>query len=635
MVKLFRTELTPTGRPVLLHGEVERGMLDKVDLIFYGYTGGVEELPSEEYRGGYVVLTNYRLIWIGSSHGSSNQHSGSAAGVPCHLPLPAVSDAEHKGGMLVKAARIKLAVRVDNASYPTADPRSVACVAPLKMVCRGPSPETLHTQLMAALERRAWASAPPGLLQQLLPAAALPPAAGGVVAGRVGPRPAGQREQQAGGGEFQPDWAMVEGLCVIGYPCLHAVNAVAATRNAGVQQAVEWLLDHEGSPALDQPSPYLQGNAGAGSSSTAHPSSSHGAAYSAAQPASTAAGGGSFANPLLAGLQQQQQQPAQLLQQRGGTQQASRERLAGGSSGGLYASGSGGTAAVLQAAPLRGGGVAAILQRVQDQVDATGSTMDQAFSDLSQLMRKAEEMVQLAQYFRERVAARREGGEPGEELDAETALDLANLGIVSPVTRDTAGSLYFQELARQLADFLAGPMQRAGGIMPLPDVYCLYNRARGTELISPDDLTSAVKLFPQIRAPFALREFASGVKVVQSLSHSDEAVCKRIAEMVAPQPAGATSAAAAAAAGGAAPPLAPAAASAAAMAEGEAALLASLGPSLTRLQVAVGLGVPLAVAGEHLRMAEARGVVCRDDGPEGLRYWRNFFPDFADSSAAA
>lgn len=42
------------------------------------------------------------------------------------------------------------------------------------------------------------------------------------------------------------------------------------------------------------------------------------------------------------------------------------------------------------------------------------------------------------------------GGEPGEELDAETALDLANLGIVSPVTRDTAGSLYFRELARQV-----------------------------------------------------------------------------------------------------------------------------------------------------------------------------------------
>lgn len=139
----------------------------------------------------------------------------------------------------------------------------------------------------------------------------------------------------------------------------------------------------------------------------------------------------------------------------------------------------------------------------------------------------------------------------------------------------------------------------------------------------------------QVGAPFALREFASGVKVVQSSSHSDEAVCKRISELVAPQPAGSGAAGSVAGSAADAAPLGPAAASAAAMAELEAALLASLGPSITRLEVAVSLGLPLAVAGEHLRMAEARGVVCRDDGPEGLRYWRNFFPDFADSSAAA
>lgn len=120
---------------------------------------------------------------------------------------------------------------------PLADLRRVTCVAPLKMVCRGPSPEPLHTQLMAALERQAWASAPAGLLQQLLPVPAVSLAAGGVAAGRVGPRPPSQRVQQAGG-EFQPDWAMVEGLCVIGYPRLHAVNAVAATRNAGAPPGV-------------------------------------------------------------------------------------------------------------------------------------------------------------------------------------------------------------------------------------------------------------------------------------------------------------------------------------------------------------------------------------------------------------
>lgn len=627
MVKLFRTELTPSGRPVLLHGEVERGMLDKVDLMFYGTAGGVDGAPSDEYRDGHIILTNYRLIWVSATASSAGApapagSAAPAAGVPCHLPLPAVSDAEHRPGRLIKPARIKLAVRVDGASYPTPDPRSVACIAAVKVVCRGRSPEVLHSQLMAALERRAWAAMPPGMLQQLHPVPAISPLAGGVVAGRVGPRPVGERQPQpasAPAGVFQPDWAIVQGLCVIGYPRLHAVNAVVATRNAGVQQAVEWLLDHEGSPALDQPSAFLGGSSagGGGSSSSGSNTAQHssgtaqhssgGGGSSGAGPGwtSSAAGDANFSNPLLAGLQQQQ------------AMQPHWSELGGRGSGGT--GGPGSTPASLQAGPLRGGGVNAILQRVQEQVDATGSTMDQAFTDLSQLMKKAEEMVALAQYFRERVAAGREGSTPSEgeeELDAETALGLVELGIVSPVTRDTAGSLYFQELARQLSDFLAAPMERAGGMMPLPDVYCLYNRARGTELISPDDLAAAVKMFPKIQAPHALREFSSGVKVIQSASHSDEAICRRIAQLVAAQPASSAHASSAHAAG------TPAGAA-------EAALLCTLGPSITRLEVALSLAVPLAIAGEHLSMAEAQGVVCRDDSSEGLRYFRNFFPDFA------
>lgn len=57
----------------------------------------------------------------------------------------------------------------------------------------------------------------------------------------------------------------------------------------------------------------------------------------------------------------------------------------------------------------------------------------------------------------------------------------------------------------QLVEFLKTPVERFGGMMPLPDVYCLFNRARGTELVSPDDLLAAVKLFPTIGAPFQVR----------------------------------------------------------------------------------------------------------------------------------
>ena len=60
--------------------------------------------------------------------------------------------------------------------------------------------------------------------------------------------------------------------------------------------------------------------------------------------------------------------------------------------------------------------------------------------------------------------------------------------------------------------------------MAMADVYCLFNRARGTELVSPDDLLQAVNCFRQVGAPLQLKEFSTGVLVVQSNSHSTQQV---------------------------------------------------------------------------------------------------------------
>ena len=49
--------------------------------------------------------------------------------------------------------------------------------------------------------------------------------------------------------------------------------------------------------------------------------------------------------------------------------------------------------------------------------------------------------------------------------------------------------------------------------MTLTDVYCLFNRARGTELVSPDDLLNACQLFDQFDSRMKLRRFDSGVVV--------------------------------------------------------------------------------------------------------------------------
>lgn len=66
-------------------------------------------------------------------------------------------------------------------------------------------------------------------------------------------------------------------------------------------------------------------------------------------------------------------------------------------------------------------------------------------------MSKAEEMVGLAQYFKDRVPGGQ--GEDGD-LDAETALELYHLGLINPVTKEAAGRRYHKQLAEQVTSSL-------------------------------------------------------------------------------------------------------------------------------------------------------------------------------------
>eukprot|EP01036_Dinobryon_divergens_P035654 gene35654-46249_t len=90
--------------------------------------------------------------------------------------------------------------------------------------------------------------------------------------------------------------------------------------------------------------------------------------------------------------------------------------------------------------------------------------------------------------------------------------------MVSPVTRYSAGRLYHQQLARQMADLMLtkGRLTALGGMITLTDLYCVFNRARGTE---------AAELTGQLNLGVSLKVFpSSGVKVLQLDSYRDEQV---------------------------------------------------------------------------------------------------------------
>jgi ESCRT-II complex subunit VPS36 len=211
--------------------------------------------------------------------------------------------------------------------------------------------------------------------------------------------------------------------------------------------------------------------------------------------------------------------------------------------------------------------------------------------------------------------AAKDGGASKKEVDAFEA-DLAALGLPSLVTREnTAPSLYTTALARQMADFLVPHVAAAGGVLPLSDAFCLFNRARGAELAAPGDVLAAARAFEAVRAPLRLRTFPSGVLAVEALSQTDAAVCARLRDLAAAPAIGGGGSGG----GGAALPA--------------TEVVPGLGPALTPSAVAAALGVPLAVAGAHLAMAEAAGVLCRDAGPAGVRWFRNFFDGAAQVGA--
>ena len=86
----------------------------------------------------------------------------------------------------------------------------------------------------------------------------------------------------------------------------------------------------------------------------------------------------------------------------------------------------------------------------------------------------------------------------------------------STVSKELSGKHYYQELAREVEKFLIqGVLDKLGGVVALIDLYCMYNRARGTDLVSPSDIHMACQILTNNHtSKVVLKKFPSGVKVI-------------------------------------------------------------------------------------------------------------------------
>jgi len=227
----------------------------------------------------------------------------------------------------------------------------------------------------------------------------------------------------------------------------------------------------------------------------------------------------------------------------------------------------------------RSAGIRGIIAQQKNKQADEQKTVKAAFKDLDALMDHAQKMVKMAEQF----ARSQEVKENQDEFDKM----MADLGISNPVTKESAGQAYHQLLARQLAEFLLKPLERNGGMLSLVDVYCLYNRARGTELVSPKDLLDALAIMAKLRLPVKLRKFKSGVLVAQLASQDEEKRAGKVLELT----------------------------------------VSKKTKGIDEMEVCKQLNLSVQLGLEELLAAENQGLICRDSHLSGTRFYPNFFLD--------
>lgn len=182
-------------------------------------------------------------------------------------------------------------------------------------------------------------------------------------------------------------------------------------------------------------------------------------------------------------------------------------------------------------------GISGIMEKKKEMLAQSQTQIDESFKDLDSLISQATEMVDLAMNLKNKLESRDKdkGNEDDNSNSERKELRelLLEIGIVGSFTKDTAtGNLYYQEMAKELAEFILRLFSiKTLKIIPLTDVYCLFNKARGSSaFVSPKDLRLSAEIMEQLGMPITLRKLKSGEFILQSKDLKIDNMAKVIKE---------------------------------------------------------------------------------------------------------
>nr|CUU99606.1 vacuolar protein sorting associated protein 36 [Hymenolepis microstoma] len=242
-------------------------------------------------------------------------------------------------------------------------------------------------------------------------------------------------------------------------------------------------------------------------------------------------------------------------------------------------------------------GLSGIERSILVQTVSNDRSIAGAFADLTKLMENAKEMVALSKSLSQRIRnTKASGGEVEEDDTTELRRAMLSMGLEDEGESNDYGAAsadaysFHRQLAGQICRLLLPLLEQrtaeiSGGCIDLTTAYCRVNRARGVQLIAPDDLLQAARLMPSLNLPLRLKTFPSGLKVLQLASESEETTLKSTCELCA----------------------------------------SDNSKGITPGELARKAGIASVLAKERLLLCEQKGMLCRDDSENGLAFYGNLF----------
>lgn len=235
-------------------------------------------------------------------------------------------------------------------------------------------------------------------------------------------------------------------------------------------------------------------------------------------------------------------------------------------------------------------GIGRIENKLKDKLEKTDKNISVAFRDLKQLVGMAQEMTKLSKSIASKIK------EHGSQVTTDETIlfksHLLELGIeqqidmgISSKSSYSDSNDYYKDLAKQIGSIVRPVMARnKQDQLTLSDVYCCFNRARGLDLVSPDDIMNACKQMQNIpELELKMVQYRSGLLVIQNQLCDNEQILDATLKLV------------------------------------------DQAGCLTPIQLSARQSIPVQLARQRLCEAEEIGKLCRDESLEGLKFYPNKF----------